>query len=817
MTTVNERQDQRRRTGDGRGDRYKWIALSNTTLGILMATINSSIVLISMPAIFRGIAINPLEPQNVSYLLWLLMGYMVVTAVLVVSFGRVGDMYGRVRMYNLGFAVFTVGSILLSLVFWTGPSAALALIGLRVVQGVGGALLMANSAAILTDAFPADQRGMALGINTVAGIAGSFIGLVIGGLLSVVDWHMIFLVSVPVGIAGTLWAYFRLREIGVSKRARIDWWGNVTFGVGLISILVGITYGIQPYGGHPTGWTNPLVIGSIVGGLVVLGIFMLIETRVEYPMFRLGLFRIRAFSMGNFAGLLAAIGRGGLMFMLIIWLQGIWLPLHGYTYESTPLWAAIYMLPMTFGFLIAGPVSGWLSDRFGARPFATGGMAAAAVTFGLMLMLPANFHYLWFALLLLANGLAMGLFSAPNTAGIMNSVPANERGVASGMRATFQNAGMNLSIGLFFSLMIIGLAATLPTTMFKGLTAQDVPAAIAHQVANLPPVGSLFAAFLGYNPMQSLLGPVLPSLPADKAAYITGKVFFPHLISVPFMDGMHVTFTFAMIMMIVAALASWFRGKRYVHDETAATDAHPAMPAVAVAGPEGYGTPDVASRPAIPGGTTGRPVVAISAASGSGVSAIGQALAERLGVPFIDRAIPLELEGRVIEELEGSFGEHEGGPILRLLAELSASSTLFGIQGMVGNQAAMQVHDYVERVHRALAAVAESTGGVIVGHGAAVALRDRPGVVRVRLTGPFEKRVEGVMASEGLDRAAARRRVERTDAARRAYLRRLYDEDPNDARLYHLMLDVTNLSQDAAVDALLAAVQGVRSEALAGT
>ena len=813
--TTNDATNTMRRSGGGGGgqpDRYKWIALSNTTLGILMATINSSIVLISMPAIFRGIDINPLQPQNVSYLLWLLMGYMVVTAVLVVSFGRVGDMYGRVRMYNLGFLVFTIGSILLSLVFWTGPSAALALIGLRVVQGVGGALLMANSAAILTDAFPADQRGMALGINTVAGIAGSFIGLVIGGLLSVIDWHMVFLVSVPVGIAGTLWAYFRLREIGVAKRSRIDWWGNLTFGLGLIAVLVGITYGIQPYGGHPTGWTNPFVIGTIVGGILVLGLFMLIETRVEYPMFRLGLFRIRAFSMGNFAGLLASIGRGGLMFMLIIWLQGIWLPLHGYTYESTPLWAAIYMLPMTVGFLIAGPVSGWLSDRFGARPFATGGMAAAAVTFGLMLLLPADFHYLWFALLLLANGLAMGLFSAPNTAGIMNAVPANERGVASGMRATFQNAGMNLSIGLFFSLMIAGLASTLPTTMFKGLTAQDVPAAIAHQVANLPPVGSLFAAFLGYNPMQSLLGSVLPSLPADKATYITGKVFFPHLISVPFMDGMHVTFTFAMIMMIVAALASWFRGKRYVHDDAPATEPHLAGPALRVAGPESAGAAGVAAPGAEPAAPTARPLVAISAASGSGESAIGEALAGRLGVPFIDRAIPLELEGRVIEELEGGFGEHEGGPVLHLLAELSASSTLFGIQGVVGNQAAMQEHDYVERVHRALAAVARSTGAVIVGHGAAVALRDWPGAVRVRLTGPIDKRVEAVMAADGVDRQAARRRIERTDAARRAYLARLYDADPNDARTYHVMLDVTKLSQEAAVDALLAAVQGVRAE-----
>ncbi len=783
-----------------------------------MATINSSIVLISMPAIFRGIEINPLQPQNVSYLLWLLMGYMVVTAVLVVSFGRVGDMYGRVRMYNLGFLVFTVGSILLSLVFWTGPSAALTLIGLRVVQGVGGALLMANSAAILTDAFPADQRGMALGINTVAGISGSFIGLVIGGLLSVLDWHLVFLVSVPVGIAGTVWAYFRLREIGVSKRAKIDWWGNLTFGLGLIAILVGITYGIQPYGGHPTGWTNPFVIGSIIGGILVLGLFMVIETRVADPMFRLGLFRIRAFSFGNFAGLLAAIGRGGLMFMLIIWLQGIWLPLHGYTYESTPLWAAIYMLPMTIGFLIAGPVSGWLSDRFGARPFATGGMAAAAVTFGLMLLLPADFHYLWFALLLLANGLAMGLFSAPNTAGIMNAVPANERGVASGMRATFQNAGMNLSIGLFFSLMVAGLASTLPSTMFQGLTAQDVPSQVARRVADLPPVGSLFAAFLGYNPMQSLLGPVLPNLPADKAAYLTGKVFFPHLISVPFMDGMHVTFTFAMIMMVVAAFASWFRGKRYVHEDAPVAEAtHPAQASLRPAGPASTGAGSAAARSvkgreAAPQGAAG-PLVAISAASGSGESRIGKSLAERLGVPFVDRAIPPELEAEVAEKLERSFAEEAqerrgGSGVGHLLAELSASSTLFGIQGATGNQAALAERDYVRHTHDALLELARRGGAVIVGHGATAALADAADVLRVRLEASLEARVQAVVERDGVSEGAARRALERTDAARRAYLRRLYELDPGDRARFQLVLDTAQLSEEACVDILTAAVRG---------
>ena len=242
------------------GPRYKWVALSNTTIGMLMATVNSSIVLISLPAIFRGIKLNPLVPGNVSYLLWMIMGYMVVTAVLVVSLGRIGDMFGRVRLYNLGFLVFTVGSILLSLVFITGPRAALELILFRLIQGVGGAMIFACSTAILTDAFPQTERGMALGINAVAAVSGSFIGLIVGGLLSTTDWHLVFLVSVPVGLFGTGWAYLKLRETGIVKRSRVDWWGNVLFAVGLVSVLVGITYGIQPYGGHSMGWTNPSVL-----------------------------------------------------------------------------------------------------------------------------------------------------------------------------------------------------------------------------------------------------------------------------------------------------------------------------------------------------------------------------------------------------------------------------------------------------------------------------------------------------------------------------------------------------------------------------
>ena len=543
-------------------DRYKWIALSNTTLGMLMATIDSSIVLISLPAIFRGIHLNPLTPSNSGDLLWLLMGYMVVTAVLVVTFGRIGDIYGRVKMYNLGFAIFTAGSLGASLVYFNGQAAALTLIGMRIVQGVGGAMLMANSAAIITDAFPQNQRGMALGINSVAAIAGSFIGLVAGGLLAAVDWHLIFYVSVPIGLFGTLWAYKRLREIGTVEGARVDWLGNLLFATGLIALLVGITYALQPYGSHSMGWLNPGVLAALIGGVLLLVVFAVFETRVSQPMVDVRLFLIRAFAAGNLAGLLAAIGRGGLMFMLVIWLQAIWLPLHGYHYASTPLWAGIYMLPLTAGFLIAGPVSGWLSDHFGSRPFATGGMLAAAVIFGLLMLLPADFHYIWFALLLLGNGLAMGLFAAPNTAGIMNAVPRNQRGAASGIRSTFQNSGMTLSIGLFFTIMVVGMSHQLPIALKQGLLAQGVSATQAAAISKLPPVSVLFAAFLGYNPIKTLLGPALKTLPASHVAVLVGHSFFASLIAAPFLDGLSVIFTFSLFVCLAAAWASWLRGAR---------------------------------------------------------------------------------------------------------------------------------------------------------------------------------------------------------------------------------------------------------------
>jgi EmrB/QacA subfamily drug resistance transporter len=557
-------------------DRYKWIALSNTTLAVLLATLDASITLIAMPDIFRGIHLDPLIPSNSFYLLWMILGYLVVSSVLIVSLGRLGDMFGRVKIYNLGFVIYTVASLLLAVDWMTGRSGATYLIVFRIVQGVGGACLLANAAAILTDAFPVNQRGMALGINNIVGVSGLFVGLILGGLLAPIDWRLVFLISVPVGLFGTVWAYLKLEERSVPRRASIDWWGNVTFAVGLVLLMVAVTYGIRPYGGAPTGWGSPRVLVLLTASVTSLVAFATIELRVAEPMFRLALFKIRAFTFGSLSTFLAAVARGGLMFMLIIWLQGIWLPEHGYSFTETPLWAGIYMLPLTLGLLIVGPLSGLLSDRFGARPFATGGMLGAALSFALLMLLPTDFDYWVFALILFLNGASMGLFASPNRAAVMNSLPAADRGAGGGMNQTFQNSAQVLSIGIFFTLLIVGLASSLPAAMSSGLHAHGISTGVAHRVGQTPPISILFAAFLGYNPIQHLVGAhALQALPAHAHALLTGAGFFPHLISVPFRDGLHTAFAFAIVACLVAAAASFLRGGQYHHADKLAQEAEP--------------------------------------------------------------------------------------------------------------------------------------------------------------------------------------------------------------------------------------------------
>jgi MFS family permease len=555
------------------GSRYKWVALSNTTMAMLLATIDASIMLVAMPDVFRGIHLDPLAPGNSFYLLWMILGFLVVTSVLVVSLGRLGDLYGRVRMYTLGFLVFTIASLLLSIDWMHGRAGADWLIVFRIVQGIGAAFLLANAAAILTDAFPPNQRGLALGITNVVSISGLFIGLVVGGILAPIDWRLIFLVSVPFGIFGTIWSRLKLREISTRQHASIDWIGNVTFAVGLILVMIGITYGIRPYGGQAMGWESPFVLGALAAGVALLAVFVLVESRVREPMFHLELFRIRAFTFGVLSSFLSAVARGGLMFMLIIWLQGIWLPEHGYSFTATPLWAGILMLPLTVGFLIAGPLSGYLSDRHGARAFATGGMLASALAFGLLALLPVDFPYAAFAAILFLLGASMGAFASPNRASVMNSLPPAHRGAGAGMNQTFQNSAQVLSIGIFFTLMIVGLSSTLTHALSAGLEAHGVAPVDATRIGHVPPVSVLFASFLGYNPAQQLLGAhVLHQLTPANAAAISGRQFFPGLLSQPFQSGLHEAFSFAIVACLVAAAASWSRGGRFVHTEHPAAE-----------------------------------------------------------------------------------------------------------------------------------------------------------------------------------------------------------------------------------------------------
>jgi EmrB/QacA subfamily drug resistance transporter len=549
------------------------VALSNTTIATFMATVNGSIILISLPAIFNGIQINPLT--SFQYLLWMLMGYGVVTATLLLSFGRLSDMYGRVRLYNIGFAIFTLGSILLFLTPDTGDAGAIEMIGFRLIQAVGAAFIFSNSAAILTDAFPPDERGKALGLNMVAALSGQFIGLLIGGVLAVYHWRYVFLISVPFGVIGTIWAFMKLKEPAYPARARkIDIWGNLSFIGGLTIFLIGITYALVPYGNDAMGWGSPLVIGCMVVGLLLLIAFPFIESRVEDPMFDMALFRNRNFAYGNGAGFLSAIARGGVMIILIMLLQGIWLPLHGYSFESTPFWAGVYMLPLTLGFVIMGPASGLFSDKYGPRWISTIGMLLVAVSFVMLALLPYDFDYLTFAIALFIMGVGNGMFASPNSAAIMNSVPPHERGVASGMMSTLMNSGFVISMGMFFTIIVVGLTKEFPAALSSSLTSAGA-ASLIPAMSAIPPTGALFAAFLGYNPVQMILAglPVAATagLSAATIATLTGVTWFPTTLAQAFMPSLALTFYIGAAISVISAVLCAMRGETYVY-ETHSTD-----------------------------------------------------------------------------------------------------------------------------------------------------------------------------------------------------------------------------------------------------
>ncbi len=549
---------------------YKWVALSNTTLGVLMASINGTIVLISLPAIFRGIKLDPFAGSSFQYLLWILMGYMMITAVLLVTFGRLSDIFGRVRLFNLGFMIFTIGSVLLFLTPGTGDTAGLELILFRMVQAVGASFLFANSAAIITDAFPANERGKAMGLNQIAALAGSLIGLILGGILATINWRYVFLVSVPVGVLGTVWSYLKLKETSSRhSNQKLDIPGNLAFAGGLTLFLLGVTYGLMPYNGSSMGWGNPLVILSMVIGVGLIVAFVFIEKVVEQHLFNLSLFKNRAFTTGSFASMLQTMGMGGLMFMIIILLQGIWLPLHGYSYSSVPFWAGIYTIPMMLGFVVFGPVSGALSDKMGARLLSTVGLIISAIAFLLLATLSYNFAYIPFALMLFMMGSGMGMFAAPNITAVMNSVAPQMRGVASGMRATLQNTGQTASMGLFFTIVLVYLTRLLPGSFGPALSTAGAPLLIPI-FDKIPPTSALFSAFLGINPVGTILsdiGPMSALIPAGVVKVLEGKYWFPTALAPSFMTSLRFTFLAGFIIFVVAAILSVLRGRRVIYGE----------------------------------------------------------------------------------------------------------------------------------------------------------------------------------------------------------------------------------------------------------
>jgi EmrB/QacA subfamily drug resistance transporter len=556
--------------------KYKWVALSNTTIGVLMAAINGTIILISLPVILgpRGIDVNPLAPGTFIYLIWLIMGYNIITAVILLTIGRLSDIFGRTRLFNLGFVIFTVGSVLLYLTPSKGDLGAEELIAFRLIQGLGAAFLFANSTAILTDAFPVNERGKALGLNQVAALGGSFVGLILGGVLAVFNWRYVFLVSVPIGLLGTVWSLLKLKDNSTrDKTQKIDYIGNLIFGVGLTVFLLALTYGLLPpsSGNGVMDWSSPWVLTGLIVGAGLLVSFPFVERRIRHPMFNLSLFRIKAFAYGNVASLLGSLGRGGVMFMLIILLQGIWLPLHGYSFASTPFWAGIYMIPMTLGFLTMGPLGGALSDRYGARGIATIGMSIVAVSFILLTLFSYDFSYLPFGLTLYLMGFGSGMFAAPNTAAIMNSVSPDNRGVASGMVATVRNAAQTASLGIFFTIVILALSTNLPhyfSIALAPISASQILPILSH----IPPTEAIFSAFLGYNPMGTILSLIQASYPSIYASLSASAVhsmlsntWFPLALAPAVMHSLDYSFYIGAALSAVAAVLSLLRGKRFLH------------------------------------------------------------------------------------------------------------------------------------------------------------------------------------------------------------------------------------------------------------
>ncbi|MDT7876917.1 MAG: MFS transporter [Sulfolobaceae archaeon] len=528
----------------------KWIALSNTSIAIFIAFANYNMIIIALPQIFNSLRFNPTAPDALGYLIWLILGYMIVTSSLVVTFGRISDLKGRAKLYSLGFLIFAISSGFLSTVNGYGDSAVLEMIILRLFQGVGGGLLMVNSAAILTDYFPKNELGKALGLNQVSGLVGGVAGLIIGGVLSVINWRYIFLLDFVVGIIGTLWSFKSLRDVQKPIKQPLDIIGNVLFALGITLLLISVTYGLLPYGNQQLGWGNPFVITGLTISFLVIGIFVFVERKVKNPMFDLSLFKVRDFSVANFTNFIASMARQGILLMMLVLLQGIWLPLHGVPYSQTPFWAGLYLIPNMLGFAALGPISGILSDRYGSRVFTSLGLFVSALGFFLLSLLPYDFQLWQFFAISFLMGAGMGLFSSPNMADIMASVPVQKRGAASGMRASLQNTASAISVVLYFSVVITGMAVTLNSSIESALSSYGI-----HLNVNLPAAVAIFSALLGYDPLSSLTS----SLPTSVASHIDTPAFFVTAIAPSFMSGFRLMLDISAALLVLSGILSLAR------------------------------------------------------------------------------------------------------------------------------------------------------------------------------------------------------------------------------------------------------------------
>ncbi|MEL9991580.1 MAG: MFS transporter [Thermoproteus sp.] len=536
--------------------------LFNSVLGSFMASMNMSALVIALPAIFRGIDVDPFSPLGFVAMLWLILSYPFAVAVLVAIIGRISDMYGKGRAFTLGTIIFTVASLLLGLTPGNGNAAVAQMIAYRILQGVGGSFMFSNSAAIIADVFPPRERGFAQGLVGISFSAGSLTGLLVGGLLAVVDWRLVFLVNVPFGVLNALWSYRVVYNIspGVGK-VFVDWAGTITLAAGLLLLLLGLAFSMIPYGNSMMGWSNPLVWAMLSAGLTLIVAVVPLERRAKTPMLRLDLFSIRQFSFGVLSAFLLFIAQGANVFVLSIFLQAVYLPMNGMPYELTPLWAGIYLIPSSIASAVFAPIGGKLVNRLGARAVATIGAALMGIGFELLAALPLTFHYALFALIVALIGAGSGLFMSPNLVSILSSVPSNLRSAASGVRAMMQNVGSLLSFAIFMTLIIAGSASALTPAIQQALLNAGVPAVTAQLLLSTPPVVAFFAAFLGYNPLGTLISLNHVQLSQDVYAEITKPQFFASAIAPALVDGFHYAYHLAAALAFIAALLSALRGK----------------------------------------------------------------------------------------------------------------------------------------------------------------------------------------------------------------------------------------------------------------